>query len=182
MWRRRVDFFQKYKHFNEMTADERKFVAGLPNALNTDKLEAGWFGSMKGNGVFRGRVGANDANVSRALDHIPLYGQLTKAHFTAFVAEYRKTFKKRTFVATATRLLAMKRPDTFVCLDSRNRAELCKAFGIPQAGMSYVRYWDAIVARISDSEWWQSPLPKNKDEKRVSEARAAFLDSLYYRE
>ena len=36
------------------------------------------------------------------------------------------------------------------------------------------------VERISDSEWWRNPHPTSKDEGRVSEARAAFLDSLYY--
>jgi hypothetical protein len=84
------------------------------------------------------------------------------------------------FVGTATRLLALKRPDTFVCFDSMNRRELCQAFAIPQAGMDYDRYWDEIVERIQDSEWWLHPKPSSAIEKQISAARAAFLDSLYY--
>ena len=48
--------------------------------------------------------------------------------------------------------------------------------------MDYERYWDDIVERIYDSDWWQNPNPENENEEKVSEARAAFLDSLYYEE
>jgi hypothetical protein len=105
--------------------------------------------------------------------------QLTRAHFDAFIHEYRKVFDG-SFIATATRLLAMKRPDTFVCLDSMNRRKLCEAFSIPQAGMDYDRYWDEIVERIQDSVWWLHPKPATQLETQISAARAAFLDSLYY--
>lgn len=76
----------------------------------------------------------------------------------------------------------MKRPDTFVCFDSKNRSALCDDFGIFQSKMDYERYWDDIVERIYDSDWWQNPNPKNESEEKVNEARAAFLDSLYYEE
>ena len=76
----------------------------------------------------------------------------------------------------------MKRPDIFLCLDSKNRSALCKDFGIIQSAMGYERYWDDIVERIYDCDWWRNPKPKNDTERRISEARAAFLDSLYYQE
>ena len=84
------------------------------------------------------------------------------------------------YIATATRLLAMKRPDVFVCIDNKNRSNLCKAFGIIQLGLDYGRYWDEIIERIYDSHWWQNPDPKDSVENVVSDFRAAFLDSLYY--
>jgi len=77
-------------------------------------------------------------------------------------------------------LLALKRPDTFVCFDAMNRLKLCTAFAIPQARMDYDRYWDDIVERIQDSEWWLHPDPSTKLEKRISGGRVALLDSLYY--
>jgi hypothetical protein len=168
--------FEKTDHVSSLNGEERKLIAGLPNTIHD---ESGWFGSMVGNGLFRKRIAENDARISRALDHIPLLGQLTRAHFDAFIGEYQEIFDG-VFVATATRLLALKRPDTFVCFDSMNRRELCKAFSIPQAGMDYNRYWDEIVERIQDSEWWLHPKPATKLEKEISAARAAFLDSLYY--
>ena len=80
---------------------------------------------MVGNGLFHHRIAENDTHISRALDRIPLSGQLTRAHFEAFIEEYRKVFDGN-FVATATRLLALKRPDTFVCFDAMNRRKLCR--------------------------------------------------------
>ena len=76
----------------------------------------------------------------------------------------------------------MKRPDVFVCVDSRNLRELCKEFGIRQAGMTYDRYWEDIIERIRDAKWWNCPKPREPEESAIWEARAAFLDALYYRE
>ncbi|MDD4417118.1 MAG: phospholipase D family protein [Proteiniphilum sp.] len=174
--------FDKVDHFKELTEDERKFIAGIPNKLEVDGAEDwGYFGSMKGAGIFKNKIKENDNSVSKALDQIPLSGQITKKHFDNYIKYFTQTFTGN-YIATATRLLCMKRPDTFVCFDSKNRSTLCKDFGIVQSEMDYDRYWDDIVERIYDSDWWQNPDPKNETEEKISEARAAFLDSLYYEE
>lgn len=174
------NLFDKVDHFKELTEDERKFIAGIPNKLEIDGAEDwGYFGSMKGAGIFKNKIKENDKNISKALDQIPLSGQITKKHFENYIKCFTQTFTGN-YIATATRLLCMKRPDTFVCFDSKNRSTLCKDFGIVQSEMDYDRYWDDIVERIYDSDWWQNPDPKNETEERISEARAAFLDSLYY--
>lgn len=174
--------FKKVAHFNELTEDERKFIAGIPNKLDIDGAEDwGFFGSMKGAGIFKNKIKENDNNISKALDQISLSGQITKKHYENYINYFTQTFSGN-YIATATRLLCMKRPDTFVCFDSKNRSALCKDFGIIQSEMDYDRYWDDIVERIYDSDWWQNPNPKNETEEKVNEARAAFLDSLYYEE
>lgn len=176
------ELFESVNHFNELTEDQRKFIAGIPNRLDIDGAEDwGYFGSMKGAGIFKNKIKENDRNVSKALDQIPLSGQITRRHYDNFIKYFTQTFTGN-YIATATRLLCMKRPDTFVCFDSKNRSALCKDFGIIQSEMDYERYWDDIVERVYDSNWWQNPNPTNDTEERVSEARAAFLDSLYYEE
>jgi len=176
------ELFESVNHFNELTEDQRKFIAGIPNKLDLDGAEDwGYFGSMKGAGIFKNKIKENDRNISKALDQIPLSGQITKRHYDNFIKYFTQTFTGN-YIATATRLLCMKRPDTFVCFDSKNRSALCKDFGIIQSEMDYERYWDDIVERVYDSDWWQNPNPKNDTEQKVSEARAAFLDSLYYEE
>lgn len=174
--------FENHKHFLDMADDERKFIAGIPNQLDINGAENwGYFGSMKGAGIFKNRIIENDSNISKALDQIPFSGQLTKKHYDNYIKYFTKVFTGN-YIATATRLLCMKRPDTFFCFDSKNRSALCKDFDIVKSNMSYERYWDDIIERIYDSNWWQDPKPRNKTEEKVSQARAAFLDSLYYEE
>lgn len=172
--------FRKVESFNELSEDERKFIAGIPNTLQVDKdVDWGYFGSMKGAGVFKKRIIENDENISKALDEIPLSGQITKIHYQRFLKYFTLTINGN-YLATASRLLAMKRPDVFICMDSKNRSALCKDFDIIQLGLDYERYWNEIIERIYDSEWWLNPKPKDKIERSVSDSRAAFLDSLYY--
>lgn len=173
---------EKVDSFNELQDDERKFIAGIPNKLKVDSdVDWGYFGSMKGAGIYKNKIAENDMNISNALDEIPLSGQITKIHYQRFLEFYKKTFDGN-YLGTATRLLAMKRPDVFVCLDSKNKSALCKDFDIVQSGLDYDRYWDEIIERIYDSQWWVNPKPTNKREKNVSNSRAAFLDSIYYEE
>ncbi len=84
-------------------------------------------------------------------------------------------------IATASRLLALRRPDQLVCFDSKNRVDMCKSFGIMPTGMDYERYWEEIIERILDSPWWLSDRPGTKREAAVWDGRAAMLDSLFYR-
>lgn len=178
--------FKQSNHFNELTEDKRKFIAGIPNKLDIDGADDwGYFGSMMGAGIFKNKIKDNDTNISKAFDQIPLSGQITKRHYDNFIKHFVRAFigtklEGANNLSTATRLLLMKRPDTFICFDSKNRSALCKDFGIIQSEMDYERYWDDIVERIYDSDWWLNPNPKNDKEFKVSEARAAFLDSLYY--
>ncbi len=173
------ELFKKSNHFNELKTEERKFIAGVPNKLESAiNLDWGYFGSMKGAGVFKNLIIKNDLNISLALDEIPLNGQITKANYDAFVKKYTKSFNG---IGTATRLLAMKRPDTFVCFVSKNKQLMTKEFDIQQSNMDYDRYWDEIIERIFDSEWWKNPKPKNELESSIMKARAAFLDALYYK-
>jgi len=176
------ELFDSKDHFNLLEEDGRKFIAGIPNKLKVDaNIDWGLFGSMKGAGIFKNKIIENNTNISKALDQIPLYGQITKTHYDNYIEYFKKTFSGNS-IATATRLLAMKRPDTFVCLDSKNKSNLCKDFGITQSGMTYSRYWTDIIVRIFDSDWWINPEPKNEQEENISKARAAFLDAKYYEE
>jgi len=172
--------FKSVEHFCDLPAEARKFIAGIPHQY-TDavNLDGYYFGSMAGAGYFKQAIAQNNPGISKALDMIPQQGQITKKHYVDFVTEYSKVFDGN-YIATSTRLLAMKRPDVFICFDSKNKQRLCKDFDIPANNMDYERYWTDIVETIFECEWWQNPAPSTKNEHIVSEARAAFLDSLYY--
>jgi hypothetical protein len=171
------------EHFRNIETEARKFIAGAPNAVSVP--DWGYFGSMKGNGLFVNRVIKNDLNISKAMDEIPLVGDITQNQYEAFLSHFQRAFintrlKEANNLATATRLLSMKRPDTFVCYDSENRKGLCKAFDLTQQGMGYMTYWEDIVLRIRDCQWYIEPHAEDKTEEGIRDARAAFLDSLYY--
>jgi HKD family nuclease len=171
--------FRENGTYSKMDLGVRQTIAGLPNDFNK---HWGWFGSMRGNGCFYQAVNKRNPHLSAALDLIPLDGAVNREHYVSYIKEFTKAFsdgKQR--VSIASRLLALKRPDYFVCLDAKNNALLCKDFGIKKTDMTYDRYWDDIICRILDSAWWNEPKPTNKNEARVWLGRSAMLDAIFYR-
>jgi hypothetical protein len=184
------ELFEKNK-FCDMNKEERKFIAGMRNEISTKILQSlepiekekiwGWFGSMEGALYFKHGIIENNKYLSLALDEIPLSGQVNKQHFLNFWNIFENIFKIK-YIAPPTRLLCMKRPDYFVCLDRANKKNICNDFSIKKSGIDKHFYWDEIIERIFTCEWWKNPMPdqNNKEEIIVSSARTAFLDSLTY--
>ena len=175
--------FEKYGSLAAMPKKDRQGIAGF---VESDDIPWGWFGSMKGAGTFKKLVNENPKAFSTALDKIPLVGPVRRSDYEAFLNHYMAAFPRikrrriRHGLATATRLLAMKRPDYFVCFDKANKVGLSKAFGITINHHDYNAYWDSIIERICESKWWNSPRPKAKSEQQVWEGRTAFLDAIFY--
>jgi hypothetical protein len=94
--------------------------------------------------------------------------------------EWYNLSRKYTPLATASRLLAMKRPDYFICLDSANKRRFSKDFSLPISALNLNNYWDEIIERIMECVWWNSHPPNEGDQREVWNARSAFLDALYY--
>jgi len=178
------ELFKKYNTYSEMKDYDRKFIAGLgyknePNEIITKDNDWLLFGSMNGAGKFKHEIIENNKNISLALDQIPLNGSISKDNYSKFWDYYYKVFNSDTYIATATRLLCMKRPDTFICLDSANKNKLCKYFEIRQR-VDKDSYWDEVIIRIINCEWWKTNKPNNEIENDIWNARAAFIDSLVY--
>lgn len=171
--------FSSHRSFLDMELGVRKTIAGLPNDWNE---QWGWFGSMSGAGYYHQAINDNNVHISNALNAIPLEGIVTSENYHSYIDEFVQAFPNgRDGVSTASRLLALKRPDQFVCLDSKNKSQLCKDFGIRQSGMDYNRYWGDVICRIMDSTWWNSSTPSSTSERRVWLGRAAMLDAIFYK-
>lgn len=135
---------------------------------------------MVGAGKFQNRINSNNQFISESLDSIPLHGKVNRADYTKFVNTFHHAFPDGgSGVAIASRLLAIKRPDYFICLDNQNKVNLCKEFGLPKT-ISFEAYWDDIIERILDSVWWSSEKPKTKTQSLAWRCRAAMLDALLY--
>jgi len=170
--------FNQYSKYSDMPIGTRKTIAGLPN---DDYKNWGWFGSMRGAGVYHSNINNNNVYISDALEQIPLTGSVNKKQYMRFIENFVKAFPNgRDGIGTASRLLAMKRPDVFVCIDAKNNSSMCQDFGIKVSGMTYERYWSELICRIHDSIWFQSDLPKNKMDQRIWENRVALLDCIFY--
>lgn len=170
--------FESTKQFQKMELGIRKTIAGLPTEFNE---HWGWFGSMSGAGYYHQVVNNNNAHLSNALDEIPLNGPVSREHYDAYLTEFVKAFPNGLDgIGIASRLLALKRPDYFVCFDSKNKKALCQDFETKQTGMDYERYWEEIIERIIDSVWWNEPRPNSPLARTVWDGRAAMLDAIFY--
>lgn len=173
-------YFQGKKRLSECGESERLRIAGLSGI--DQGINWGYFGSMTGAGRFWKAINTNAEQVSAAVDSIPAGERLVSQNdYDTFVDRFKMAFPNVNYVAPATRLLCMKRPDMFVCLDSKNRARLCKALGIAESNMSYARYWSEVIERVRDAVWWNAPRPSgDEEEEEIWLGRTAFLDALYY--
>ncbi len=171
--------------FGRMNQHERKAIAGTYGRKEPqlDGHDWAWFGTMFGQGDFKNLVNRSPALLSNALDRIPLSGDLTEAQYNQFAADFRMAFAGKAHkggVATASRLLALKRPDWFVAVNNANRGSLCAALAVAPSTLSLDNYWNSIVVPITMSDWWNHPRPTTRAEARIWDNRAALLDSLFY--
>jgi hypothetical protein len=175
------DIFISSPDFKSMEPMVRRAIAGAPhNKIEIKNYK--WFGSMKGSGHFTSAIINAPEGISDALEHIPLTGLVTKEQYDAFVDKFEKAVAgNKMRIASASRLLAMKRPDQFFCLDSANLDNFAIDVGMTyKKDLDYERYWNEVVLRIMDSPWWQSPRPISGEARRVWNARAAMLDSIFF--
>lgn len=161
--------FYKYNSFAEMPEKERKLVSGLGGG------PAGLFGSMKGAGTFKNIVNQRPKIISKCLDTIPLKTKLS----LPVVEKYLKSMLdvEGINLGTATRLLAMKRPDYFLAINDGNKKRIRDIFGpAPSTVSGYIRFHE----KLWSFPWFNSPEPTKKNELRVWKARVALLDAVLY--
>lgn len=168
--------FEQTAHFCDLDYSGRRQIAGLIQSENPDFM---LFGSTQSVGTFKQAVKDNNESISLALDEIPLIGDVSQEHYQRFTDRFLKAFK-RSGMALASRLLAMKRPETFVCVNNKNRDKLFQAFRV-SPGRDADAYWE-LIEKIRTCPWWKAPPPAAGDELEVWRARAAFLDALFYQE
>jgi hypothetical protein len=168
------ELFAQNMHFHDVDYAGRRKIAGLFKSVNPNFL---LFGSMQWVGFFKQAVKNNNVDISLALDEIPFDSDISRDHYQRFTDRFLKAFK-RSGMALASRLLAMKRPDTFVCVNNENREGLVLAFRVSPS-WDPEGYWD-LIERVRACTWWKAPPPPAGEEREVWKARAAFLDALFY--
>ena len=173
--------------FSELTVAQWKALAGV--IREKEKRQAGledmdwdWFGSMWGAGTFANRVGQRNSDLAAAIDSVPRHGIVTRDHFERFCKRFDRAFdgQKRTGgVPTASRLLAIKRPDSFVCVNGGNKGGLSKALAFSPSTLALDNYWERVIEPIRASPWYNEQDPDTAD-RGLWECRVAMLDTIYY--
>lgn len=180
--------FSRAPSFANVTAAEAKGIAGVlgrgeAEEEGLDGFDWGWFGSMGGAGTFAELIGLADGALAAALDTIPWRGDVTEAEFDDYVAAFTAAFSnssRTARLAPATRLLAMKRPDVFVCVNGGNTTGLAKALSFAPTTIKLENYWERVIEPIRQAPWYISPRPAGKN-MELWDARVAMLDAIYYR-
>lgn len=180
-----AELFKEYESFGYMSSYERKAIAGTYGLKEPqlDDLPWGWFGTMVGLGSFTTLINNKPKRLSKALDNIPLDGDITEDHYNNFVRDFVIAFKDQARtggVATASRLLAMKRPDVFVCVNDANRSGISDAFGSAPSTLSLDNYWERVITPMQSSPWWLHSRPRESLAGRIWDNRAALIDCIYY--
>lgn len=172
--------FLKYKSFNSIPLDDQKAISGIiEHSKGITDIDSNWkmFGSMQGAGNFKHEINEN-TKIGEALNKIPLKGEVTRSQFEKYCDAFSEW---KNPIACATRLLAMKRPDLFVCINNKNKKELSRMLNIPQSHFTLNRYWDEILYRIYNSEWFIDNTKKRSDnETSIKKYQVAMLDSISY--
>lgn len=167
--------------FAELGEVERKCLAGILKPSVHNGVDWGFFGQMSAYGRYSPILQRHAKRFSDALDPIPLQGTVKRRHYDAYLAAFKKIpGASATWAGMGTRLLTMKRPDHFVCIDNANRNGLCRYFGVAPTTTDLDNYWDRIVAPMALMPWWQADMPDDALERDIWMGRAAMLDAIYY--
>lgn len=179
--------FVRTASFADLSIAEWKAVAGLLGKTEAedeglDGFEWGWFGSMSRATEFSKAVGLQEPAIAQAIDLVPKRGGVTRDQFDDYVQTFKRALPTSVAsnpIATATRLLAMKRPDFFVCVDAGNKPALAKALAFAPTTINLDNYWDRIIEPIQQAPWYNEPRPVGPN-RELWDARVAMLDAIYY--
>jgi HKD family nuclease len=140
---------------------------------------SGWYGPVRHRGVMR-HFRDSRRRIAQALDPVPLSGQGAPLVRAARRCLEQLTRLSYVGLPSATRLLAAKRPDAFFCLNHANESRVKELFG---RGLADNRDTDGYIAlheAIWQMRWFQSPRPREPEQRRAWDLRVLLIDRLLY--
>lgn len=165
--------FKSTKHFYDLDEFDKKKISGYRLKGAEDWR---FFGTVSKGEILSEMI---EKRIGKAIDCIHLDGEVSKDQYNRYIQLFCDSGKWNNPIGSATRLLAMKRPDIFLCVNGENKAGLAKGLGISQNQITIDNYWDEIVVPIQNATWYNDIPQKNK-QREIFRNRVALLDSLYY--
>lgn len=167
--------------FRNLNERERKGFAGLLKNKYKDEPNWAFFGTISD---FRYRHHLNDSSskLLHAIDLIPSSGDVTKKQYDAYTKCFINILERKNPLASISRLLAIKRPDLFVCINNDNKKKIAESFNICKSDFTVENYWNILESFIWNSEWYIEPKGNKKEsELKCWKYRVALLDSISYK-
>ena len=84
--------------------------------------------------------------------------------------------------ATATRLLALARPDRFVSLNDGSRNGLAAFFGLSPSTLGTTQKYGCLLEKIYNLPWIREPAPQSEREQLICGMRVALFDCFVYKD
>ncbi|WP_448548571.1 hypothetical protein [Thalassotalea fusca] len=178
----------KASSFADMIEEDRLTILGKHTAKHEPSLfpfDVEWFASTRHARNFH-QVMTTEAQIIDALwQHIPDEGEVTFAHYQAFIESFlnfcqQHLPEEKASLTIASRLLAMKRPDTFVALSNAKFDAISLGFGIPKLNnSSFQDYWFELIATMREMPWYNSEQPEDESEVTLWQYRAILIDCFF---
>lgn len=160
------------KGFDNISDFDRRCIEGLEKCFVGGDKDSDWmwFGKM----TRASRFYKNWRGIKSALDFIPMDGDVSEKQFNNYLNAFRRASSSKDPIGSATRLLCMKRPDVFVCIDNPNNANISSAYKMG-AKINCKKYWE-LIHKIKSSKWWiEAPV-----DDELYPYRVALLDAVFY--
>ncbi len=169
----------------ESTQLERYLIGGIADSktLKEYQLDTELLGGMSSFASFKKILKNDPAGVQKLLKIIPANGRIDGWHYMQFTDGYRQLFEangtKQAPLYPATRLLAMKRPDQFVCISPETDDSFYQTLAIkPLKKQDFTRYWDDIILTIQKTEWFKQDMPMDPSQLAIYRARVSLLERI----
>lgn len=178
----------KESSFKLLGEKERRALAGTLRE-KYDNLDFNWFGgNIQRQHLYNELINKKPNIISKALDYIPINGNITREQYMKYAQIFHSEFMEGgDGPAIISRLISMKRPDYFVCLNGGNLPKICNDLCISKFKRDknnqlsyYEYYWDKVIVPIQKSLWWNTKKPNDNIESKIWDFRAALLDSIFY--
>ncbi|WP_017446542.1 hypothetical protein [Gayadomonas joobiniege] len=168
------------------------FLCGLQNASTpqqnaligkpTSDWQALALPSFKNSRLFAQYISLARDVLDQALTLIPLNGEVKRSDYDAFIDRYKHSYCQTTGAKTAplypiTRILALYRPDIFVCIGAIESDLIAAAFNSDRlAPDAYSVYWEQVIETIQNTAFWRATQPNDESEIEIWQHRVALID------
>ena len=167
-----------FRYFNTI---ERKGFAGMLRDRDSEE-EPTWecFGTIA-DGKYKHLINDLSSKLGNAIDLIPFSGSVSKKQYNAYLKCFEGIGRKNP-LACVSRLLAIKRPDLFICINQENKKKLSAIFNVSQSQITIDNYWSLLENHIWTSDWYLEPRGSKKEkELKCWKYRVALLDCISYK-